>query len=189
MRRESSECRDNFYFYFIFWRLLYFRFTLLKYHPFIYTGFKCRSLSPNLTSVLLVGENAESHENVIAFPSSSPLACHSPRSRNRRRRRVCEKSSQGCVGLWRGPGAAFYESRGTNCASREKFMASFHLTLSYRRDGAIIAGMGRYLKCRKVADGLSPLTRRGGEGGGGKKGVCVISQSTFLCHSKVEMRD
>lgn len=45
----------------------------------------------------------------------------------------------------------------------EKFMAGFHLALSYRWDGAIIARMCCYLECRKVADGLSPLTRREAE--------------------------
>lgn len=42
----------------------------------------------------------------------------------------------------------------------EKFMTSFRLALSYRWDGAIIARMSHYLECRKVVDGLSPLTRQ-----------------------------
>ena len=62
-------------------------------------------------------------------------------------------------------------------------MASFHLTLSYRWDTAIIAGMGRYLECRKVANGLSPLMQ-----GVCKKGIYVIFQSTFYLLARVETR-
>jgi len=44
--------------------------------------------------------------------------------------------------------------------------------------------MGRYLECRKVANGLSPLM----QGEVCKKGIYVIFQSTFYLLARVETR-
>jgi len=110
---------------------------LTRYHSFyLYarpSGFKCRSLRPNLTSVSLVGANAESsHGNVIAFPSLSPLAV--PWSSFSHLRKVVAGSRRGFDAA-----PVLYEEL---IAPRvEKFMTSFHLALSYRLDGAIIAAI------------------------------------------------
>ena len=126
-------------------------FSLLNALSFVLStwDFKCRSLSPNLSSPFsFVRETAESHENVIAFPSSSPLAFQSSFSSSCLRKIV--------AGLrW---SQRFTSLEELIAPRTEKFMASFHLTLSYRWDTTIIAGIGRYLEYRKVANGLSPLT-------------------------------
>jgi len=76
---------------------------------------------------------------------------------------------------------AFYESRGTNCASRGKIYDQFspRVELSLRR-----RYYRRYLKCRKVVEGLSPLTR-GGERCFARKMFALFPNSTR--DSKVEI--
>lgn len=103
--------------------------------------FKCRPLSPNLSSPFsLVRETAESHGNVIAFPSSSPLAFHTVFVL------VVIASAKNRRGVASGFDAvpAFYESRRTNCASHGKIYGKFspHVDLSlrqryYRRNGPL----------------------------------------------------
>lgn len=144
----------------IIFALLYFRFSdiLLCFwftHLFIYARHQALN-ADHLTFVLLIGENAESRENVIASPSSAPLACHKCHSSSSSLLRL-RKVVAGLRGALTRPFTSLEELIAPRA---EKFMTSFHLALSYRWDGAIIARMGRYLECRKVVDGLSPLTRR-----------------------------
>lgn len=159
MWRESSHRRDN-YFCSLFWLfcLLHFRFILrgIIRLSIETPGFKCRSLNPNLTSVLLARRKCRVARKRYRISFHVAFGVSSFSSRPQR-----EKST-GLRGVLKRP-RRFTSLEELIAPRAEKFMAGFHLALSYRWDGAIIARMGCYLECRKVADGLSPLTRREAE--------------------------